>query len=151
MSLYSSILIYLICDLFPGCFLYDGIFVGFQHEFARVAHIADFGRVGNKRRVGFGTIYATLASVGGGVDVFRRLPLGTIVLKTAVGEHFLVEIAANRQSCAAALTEFAGAEVNAAIFAAYPSTAHQMRCYAHKPRVAMVVARTGFATEVGIL
>ena len=133
-------------------FLDDGIAVGFEHEFMGVAHAVHLDRVGDKRRVGFGTIDATLASVGGRVDVLRRfLPLGAIALETTVGEHFLEEISANRQGSAAALTEFAGAEVYAAIFTAYPCAAHQVWSYAHKPRVAMVVARTGFAAEVGIL
>ena len=67
-------------------FFDDWLIVGFQHEFAWVAHIADFGGVGNESRIGFSAIDATLARVSAWVDILLWVaPFGSILLEMTVG------------------------------------------------------------------
>ena len=73
-----------------------------------------------------------------------------ILLEGWVFEHGLEEQTADGQGRAAALAQGSGAEVDTAILATYPGTDDQLRTYADKPGIGVVVRGSCLAAKLGV-
>ena len=106
--------------------------------------------VGHQRVVALLVVAGALVHVVGDVFIIRLSETAVVLLESGVAHDRLKEIAADGECRARTLSESARAEVDAAVFAAYPCAANQVRTDAHEPGIGVVVAGAGLAAEVGI-
>ena len=75
---------------------------------------------------------------------------GRTVAQRWVGINLLHEDSPDRQSHGGSLTHTHGVEVDVALLAAYPATAHQLRSKGDEPTVAVVVGSTRLGTNLAL-
>ena len=96
-------------------------------------------------------ITCTCIHVGSYITILRLIEFATIMSKSRIGKNRLKEIATNRERSTRTLSESTCTEVNATIFASYPSTNYKLRTNTYEPSVGMVVGSTSLTTKFGIL
>ena len=130
----------------------------FTHDFIavlvklhHVLHVAyDLRAVYGRRVATRRSIACTIIHAIGYVGIMRLVEFSMVFLECGVAHNRLYEISAYRQCRAAALSQGTRAEVDAAVFSAYPCATDKFRTDTHEPCVGMVVGGSGLSSEVGI-